>query len=266
MLVLILDNRTVLSSASEAMLLCIHVVIPSLLPYFIFSNLLVASLRGKWVLPLIGFVGGYPAGAQAIRTAYDQQNISEHQARRYLVFCNNAGPAFIFGMISQMFTKAYVPWVLWSIHITGSLLIARMVLQNEHSFSNYTACKKDSSLQDVLLQSIKAIGMVCSWVILFKIMLNTVSAKLLNHTSVALRISVTGLVELTNGCSQLHLINSEYLRFVICAGFLGFGGVCVLFQSISVAKGLGTKEILLGKTLHLGISLVLSALIGYFMF
>jgi hypothetical protein len=47
------------------------------------------------------FLGGYPAGAQAVGQTLHQGGLSRKDAERMLLFCNNPGPSFLFGVLGN---------------------------------------------------------------------------------------------------------------------------------------------------------------------
>ena len=141
MLVLILDAKTALTGAKEGITLCLYTVIPSLFPFIFISGILSSTLvglnlpilrplgklcgipSGSEPLLLLGLIGGYPVGAQNIAHAFNSRQLDKNTARRMLGFCNNAGPAFIFGLMSSMFKSPAAPWFLWLIHIISALAV-----------------------------------------------------------------------------------------------------------------------------------------------
>ena len=138
MLVLILDSRTALAGASEGISICLNTLIPSLFPFILLSILLAGSLSGQEIpilrpatkhcripkgtesLLAIGFLGGYPVGAQNVALLHRAGQLSDQQATRMITICNNAGPAFIFGILGSMFSSCAVPWLLWMIPMCRS--------------------------------------------------------------------------------------------------------------------------------------------------
>ena len=138
MLICILDFKTAFAGAAEGVNLCLTVLIPSLLPFMILASILIQSLGQRSVgklgkilkIPsgaesifLVGLLGGYPIGAQCLSRKYTEDDLSKDEAQRMLAFCNNAGPAFIFGMGSNLFENPYICWLIWGIHILSSILV-----------------------------------------------------------------------------------------------------------------------------------------------
>ena len=276
-LIMILDSKTAFWGASQGLNLCIYTVIPSLFPFFVFSQYLTSELTGLKIrmlrpvmnscgvpeggdsILIMGLVGGYPVGAQCIANAYQNAELSRNDANRMLGFCNNAGPAFIFGMMSSMFENPLVPWVLWIIHICSAILVG-MILPKK-SRSKITPNKtKAITLTDAVIRSIKAMAVVCCWVILFRILICFCSKWFLWILPVTYQAIFTGALELVNGCQALRILNAEPLRFVLSACFLSFGGFCVYLQTISVIGELKSNVYLKGKLLQTYFSFVLSVM------
>ncbi len=80
--------------------------------------------KGGESLLIPAFLGGYPMGAQAISAAYARGQLKKEDASRMLAFCNNAGPAFLFGMIAPLLPEKWMAWSLWGIHIASALVLA----------------------------------------------------------------------------------------------------------------------------------------------
>lgn len=248
MLLLILDSKTVVLGAKEGIEICLTLVIPSLFPYLFFSSILTSTLNRSGSLFLIGMLGGYPAGAQVVRSAYDFGNLSKQSAQRMLGYCNLAGPSFIFGMLSSLFTKAYIPWIIWAIHIlTG--FVPYLIFREKKIQKNLSSAKNASSISDILLRAVRSICLICAWVFLFRILLRVLETRFLSQFPPICRIVLSGILEMTNGCCKLSAV-SEPIRFILCSGFLGFGGICVLLQTSSIVKELGIKFYLGGKLIH----------------
>ncbi len=283
MLILILDTKTALSGANEAISLCIHTVVPSLFPFFVLSGIINSVLTGENLktlrflgricrvpvggesLLLLGFLAGYPVGAQMISEAYKSGSISLHSARRLLGFCSNAGPAFIFGMVAQLFTKPAIPWLLWGVHILSALIVGFIIPSDPLQICN-TRKSLPLSLPQSLQKALKSTATVCGWVVIFRIVIAFCGRWFLWRFPVAIQVLLSGLLELTNGCTSLQELPCEGLRFIMASGFLGFGGLCVVMQTTSVTQEIGLGYYFPGKVLQCLISAVLSVVIQNFIF
>lgn len=275
MLLLILDAKTALMGAAEGIDLCIRSVIPSLFPFFVLSMLLTGALSGTSLpflcplgrlcgvpeggesLLLVGFLGGYPVGAQTVAQQYRDGTLDKFTARRLLGFCSNAGPAFLFGIVAARFSAPWMGWALWGIHILSALLVGAF-LQGKATASVRLERKKPVTLSEALRRSISVMAQVCGWVILFRVLIAFLSRWILWLLPQAAQVVLTGLLELTNGCCSLARIADEGVRFVAASGLLAFGGLCVTMQTLSVTEGLGIGTYLRGKLFQTLLSIALA--------
>lgn len=272
--ILILDSKTALTGAQEGIRLCIQTVIPSLFPFFILSNLLTGAWmgldfpllrpigrlfglpKGAETLLIPAYLGGYPAGAQSVSSIFRSGQISQKTAERLLAFCNNAGPAFLFGMVGQMFSDTGYVWALWGVHIAASWMVSLLFRRKENSGVILTA--KPKGITHAVQTSLSVMASVCAWVILFRVVIAFLNRWILWLLPETLQVAVIGLVELSNGCCSLLSVGSIPVRFVLSSVLLSAGGICVTMQTASAAKGLSLKYYLIGKGLHILFSLILS--------
>lgn len=277
MIALILDSKTALSGAVEGIELCIRTVVPALFPFFLLSSLLTGSFSGRCIpflrpigrlcgmpsgsetILLTGLLGGYPVGARCVCQAYADGHLTRADARRMLGFCSNAGPAFLFGMTGFLFQNKAAPLALWLIHIVSSLMTGA-ILPGRASVQVNGFQKPHRPSVQVLQESLRAIGCVCGWVVIFRIILAFGNRWFLWMLPRTVQTFITGILELTNGYMDLPAIESESARFVLASVFLAFGGICVAMQTGSVAAqaGLDLKYYFTGKLIQTAISAILA--------
>jgi len=277
MLLLILDAKTALQGATEGMNLCIRSIIPSLFPFFLMSVLLTDALTGihfPFLRPLgkicgipkgsesllaVGLLGGYPVGAQCVAQAYKTGQLSRHDAGRMLGFCSNAGPAFLFGMVAAKFSSFGMAWILWGIHILSALAVGA-ILPGKSDCSVQLRSERQETLSGALRRSIGVMAGVCGWVILFRVILSFLEHWFFWLIPEWAQVILSGLLELANGCCSLDGITNEGLRLITASAVLGFGGVCVSMQTLSVTEGLGMGWYFPGKLLQTFFSLILATI------
>ena len=278
MLVLILDGKTALAGARSGIELCLMTVIPALFPFIVLSVLLSGALLGASILPLrpvgkilkmpagteslllCAFLGGYPSGAVAVSEAFRAGSLSKDTAERLLSFCNNAGPAFLFGMTLSLFPDAGAAWLLWGIHILSALAVGILIPGKEYS---PVKLKKGGSSIGVIKKSITVMATVCAWVILFRIIITFLDRWILWLFPPEVRVAVIGVLELSNGCCSLTLVNDVRVRLILCSGMLALGGLCVTMQTLSVTKGLASKKYFQGKLIQFAFSILFCVGLAY---
>jgi hypothetical protein len=278
--ILILDGETALQGAQEGIKLCCMAVIPSLFPLFVVTMLFCGNLSLLHCRPLSyltkicrmpsgsesffipAFLSGYPAGAQALGQAWQDRQISKETAGRMLCFCNNAGPAFLFGMVAPQFPQRWMGFTLWLIHMASAVLVA-MVIPGERGDPISSPGSNSVSIHKALKKSIPVMATICGWIILFRVVLAFFDRWLFSQMPEIAGILLSGILELSNGCLQLQRIESLGLRFVLASGLLGFGGICVGMQTAAVAEGLPMASYWKGKGLQTVFSLLMAMIIQF---
>lgn len=281
--VLIMDTKTAIAGAQEGIGLCIRSLIPSLFPlmvisaYFcnVYARIKLPILKpimkfcripeGAEALFVIGLLGGYPVGAKAVADAHKQGTLAHDTAKRLLCFCNNAGPAFIFGIVSSQFGNPLVPWLILLVQVL-SVIVTGCLIPGETGEFTAVSPSSATNFVHIFQDSLKAICSVCGWVILFRTLLAILYRWLFCFFPSTLQIVLTGVLEIANGCLALDQIKNSGLRFILSSGFLSFGGICVYLQTISVSGTLNTDHYFPGKILQCLISIMLSGVVQPFVF
>ena len=280
-LVLILDGKTAITGAQEGIELCLRTVIPSLFPFFLLSIVLTSSVlgapshllrplqklcripSGSEPILLTGFLGGYPVGAQSAANAYENGQLSKQAAERLLMFCNNAGPSFLFGIIGSQFPGMIFPWLLWGIHLLSAVEVS-FLFPPVSSSPVMPAVSKSVTLPEALQKALTVMATVCGWVIVFRVILTFLNRWIFWLFPREFQVMLTGILELANGCCSLSKIDHVGLRFLCCAGMISFGGICVTLQTASVIGKLDIRYYLKGKLLQTFFSLVLASVCQFF--
>ncbi len=281
--VLILDAKTALKGAQDGVALCLHSVIPSLLPFILISLIFNASITGRSVrmlrplcrlcgiaegtesIILLGFLGGYPIGAQSVNDAFVHGYISRRNAQRLLGFCNNAGPAFLFGIAGSLFPETSAVWWLWGIHVASALIVGILLPVEEHPSKSSTHV--DSlSLPKALEKAIKIMAGICGWVIVFRVLILFCKKWFLWLFPLPLQALFCGIMELTNGIYALMDLPLLGQRFIFASVILAFGGICVSMQTMHVTQAVGRSLYFPGKLIQAVICFLLAAITQYFIF
>lgn len=141
-LFLLLFSKNNLAAAKSGLVLWANSVLPSLLPFFIATELLgytnIVPLCGKLLnklmrpifnVPgegafalLMGIISGYPVGAKIVANLKEQKLCNSIEAERLLSFTNNSGPLFIVGTVGiGLFLDSSIGLILFFTHILACL-------------------------------------------------------------------------------------------------------------------------------------------------
>lgn len=279
MMILIFDARTAISGIHAGIDICLRTLIPSLFPFFVLSGIMTSALMGQslfWLRPIgrlcrmpegsepllaMGILSGYPVGAGNLWNAYQRGQLSLPEARRMVTFCNNAGPAFIFGVLGPFFPSQKWTLELWVIQVISSIAIG--IISEETDTKKERAPLKGRTF-DIMNNAIRSMSSVCGWVIFFRMVFEFLNRWLLNQIPPLAQIVLTGLIELSNGALRLNLIDDISIRFLIASIILSLGGLCILMQTLTVFPKLDIRHYLTGRMLHAAISFLLSMIVILF--
>ena len=268
--------QEVSAAVTEGLRLSVSVLIPSLFPFFICVNLTSAlgltGVLARVFAPvmrqmfhvsgagctavLCGAAGGYPSGAQCVAALYREGQLSRAEAEYLLLFCNNAGPAFILGIAgSGVFQSARAGMWLYLIHAAAATavglvfcFIRKCIMKPETSCfvqvsgtsCNFPAAgrrKPSPSPAAAFIGAVRggvtAMAGVCGFVIFFLVVLRLAESFLGMLLPIA-----AGFVELTNGILRL---TADRAGFISAAALLGWGGLSVHCQTAAVLGGSGVS-------------------------
>ena len=277
MVLLLLSPQQAVEAVRQAMQLCAGSVIPSLFPFLVLSSLVMNSIPspgpslstfpGRWLgcsptgarVFLLSLLGGYPVGPRLMGQLVRRGELSHREAEHLLLFCNNAGPAFVLGFVGLgLFGSLRAGVWLYLLHALSALIIA-LLFHPRQSFSAPAQSRPSSpSFSQELVEAITSAGSamvrVCAFITFFYTALHLFSQR----TGIAHPL-VLGFVELTCGLTRLSPTRGG---FVMAAGLLGWGGLSVHAQAAAALEGTGVslKNHLRGKLLQ-GI---FAAFLGFF--
>ena len=117
--IMLIFPRQTFEGAESGLLLWFQIVLPTLLPFIILSNLLIHTNAVTYISSIVkpfiqklfrvsdygcyavfvGFLCGYPMGAKVVADLIQTEKISEEEGQYLLSFCNNTSPMFIISFI-----------------------------------------------------------------------------------------------------------------------------------------------------------------------
>lgn len=195
-----------------------------------------------------------------VHEAYSVGHISKSNAEKLLPICNNAGPAFIFGMLSHIFPNKILLWTIWGTQILSSLLILFLSSFEKHPHKKEKSTINPKSLSQALWTAIHSMASVCGWVIIFKTFLSILNHRIFTLLNPTIGIVFFGICELANGCFALSALDSQPLQYILCNMFLSFGGLCVTMQTVSASTSLCIKQYIKHKIAQCAIACTIAYL------
>ncbi len=280
--------QEVSASVTEGLRLSVSVLIPSLFPFFICVNLTSAlgltGVLARVFAPvmrrmfhvsgagctavLCGAAGGYPSGAQCVAALYREGQLSRAEAEYLLLFCNNAGPAFLFGAVGTVLGIGMTGCLLlWGIHLLSALVIGLVNRPKEAPNAALPPIQR-ANASGAVVEAVRSAGQAVLQITMF-VAAFSVLARLLTMAAAHILPDgvctvLTGMLELSGGIAALAAMPIALRwKLALASFFLGFGGLCVWMQTQAVLApaGLSGCGMLLAK-LAQGL---LAALITFFL-
>ena len=275
---LLLWPEQAVAAARDGLRLCGNVIVPSLFPFFVLSSLVVelglsrylGRLFQRFMVPLfrvngacasalaLGFVGGYPVGARTAIALYRSGQCTKTETERLLAFCNNSGPAFIFGVVGAgIFHSGPVGLLLYLTHVAASLAVG-LLFRFYKPHDGPASPRGSSSVQfqtgnagaaftRSVTGALSGILNICAFVICFTVILRLLTLcgaldlaaevlaflfRPLGLDRIWARRLLTGVVELSSGVTALSggAISG---RLSMAAFMLGWAGLSVHCQVLA---------------------------------
>lgn len=204
---LLVFSNTNLSSAKNGLALWANSVVPSLLPFFIATELLshtnVISILGKYLnkfmrpvfnvpgegaFPFImGIISGYPMGAKIVSNFKKQGVCTCNEAERLIAFTNNSGPLFIIGTVGiGLFKDTKTGILLFLTHLLACLTVGflfRWWKTSKKRFEKKGDCPFSSQesislsnlgeiLSSSIMNAINTVFLIGGFVVLFSVIIS----------------------------------------------------------------------------------------------
>lgn len=267
-----------LSAAKEGVNLWLFVVVPSLLPFFILNDMMVAldvpknisyifspvskvlfntSGYGAYAF-IMSIFSGYPSGAKITSSLIKSGHITKDEGQRILTFSSTSGPLFIIGAVGTgMLKSVSAGYMLFASHILGAILNGIMyniifhksVPKKPKNVFEFSRDSIDASqlLGSSILSSLITCGYIGGYIILFSVII-----KLFNKinffyipflTGIVKKLAsflIQGSIEISSGSSIIALstLPMEF-KLILLSFIISFGGLSILGQVTTVVSGTG---------------------------
>lgn len=236
---------------SDGIKLCAEIIIPSLFSFMFLADFIITSgfykkfdcleflMRRVFKQPacsasviFMSLIGGFPIGAKMTAGFYEKGKLTENEAQRLLMFCTNAGPAFV---INAVGIAMLGNWQKGAV-LCGSLTLSSLLIgvatrffaeETPHATIHTDEKNLPSPLSTSFVSSVSnAVGAmlnICGFVILFSCLGNLSCILNIPENIVS---SAKAISEVTTGCCSLaNGVPLEYIALI-----LGWSGICVHFQ------------------------------------
>ena len=251
----------VLDGARYGLNLWFSTLVPTLLPFMVFSNFLIQShliedllyLPGRFTQKylglstsglyafLCGFFFGYPSGAKILSDLLKTDQISQREASWLLGFCNNISPAFLstYFLTLHLAHPEKIPLTFLLLYGIPAFLCLSFLFfrRTPHPFREKKTSKPvlslallDACIYDAITVLLKLGG----YILLFAILSNAITY--IPYLSLQKASFLISALEITNGIPAISDAFPYPESYLLLLPFLAFGGFCSIMQTGSVIK------------------------------
>lgn len=261
--------KEVFNGASEGLLLWFQILFPTLFPFLLITDLLMATggirmiskvlsvpfgilfrVSGEGSFAVVaGFLCGYPMGAKITADLIRNQSISVEEGTYLLSFCNNTSPIFIMNFLVWKTLRkelASEPGDSFRTPVVMSFPFRKIYKSGRKRGGgrntlgmqrNYIMKKK--SVESCMMDSFETIVKVGGYLIIFSVLLELAEQTGQKNIAATLLLST---LEVTNGILMIAKRFPEIsTAYPLLIGLTSMGGICSMAQTQSMIRGTGLK-------------------------
>ena len=288
-ILLLINSNIIINTVVYSINIFKKSIFPSLLPFFIISELLInygfIEFISKLFKPLMklfkinpnasfilvmSMISGFPSNSKYTKDLYLKGIINEYDASKILMFTHFSNPLFIMGAISITFlhNKKIGLFILIIHYLTNFIigLLLRNLIKTDINITNINKQESKSFsivLKEAILNSFNTLFLILGTIIVFLIITNLLNEYIAFNTLI--KGIISGILEMTGGISNISSLNiSLKLKSTLIGMILSFGGISVHMQVKSIIADTPIKyhPYLLARLLHCSIT----GLLIYYLF
>ncbi len=265
--VFFVETPVIIQSAKESLVICGSVIIPSLFPFMVLSELLLLfridrlfdKLFGKiferiFKAPreaisafVLGMICGFPVGTRLSYSLYEKGKISNDELLHLLLFCNIQSTAFIINTVGATLLESRRAGVFIYLSQIVALVIVGIlyprIFKIKKSTENTEISTKNMRLSLAVkltrsvVGSVTGILSICGFLVFFSVLCGIcfdITEKLQIPRVIPLALS--SVLEMSCGCIRAAQCLPPHQAFIFSSMTLAFSGLSLHFQIFSLCK------------------------------
>ena len=270
---MIRNSDVAIKYVKDGLSLSASVLIPSLFPFMVVSDIFVRSgaartlgsllsapmrtlfgIRGEGAVAVVlGALCGFPIGARCAVSLFDSGRISGEECERLMALSSNPSSAFLISAVGvSLFGSRAFGRVLYIATLASSATVGVVAgalsrrrakkAPSERPLDTPRESLNDrfraSDISDAIASSADAMLRVCAFVVFFVAFTGTLCEMLdALPLSQTLKAAVCGIFELTGGVTEAAKLRPVEIGGVLAAFASGWSGLSVLLQISSICRG-----------------------------
>ena len=263
---LLVNADFAMDGVRQGLSLCTETLFPSLFPFLVLSELLIASGAGEALGRLfsrpvaalfglsesgaasliLGFFCGFPVGTTSAMAFYRKEELSREELQRLVLFANNPSSGFLIGAVGEaLFGSKTVGIALFCITLLSASTLGLFLhiffgKVNQKYKTAGNGIRKSFSAADFtagVKRAFSSLLQVCAFVLFFSCISKCLAPLILElNLPQSAGVLLSGILEMTSGISGAITLLSPSLAFLFIAFFASFAGLSVALQIFSVAE------------------------------
>ena len=249
--------------------LCARAVVPSLFPFMVLSELLIASGAGEWLTSflapllgkfpglsrsgccavILGLICGFPVGARCAILAYEKGTLSHSECECVLACSSIPSSAFLIGTVgTTLWGNATFGVHLYLCAIVSALLsgfllyVVKKKKIKEDSITNIPPSSPVRFDVKMFPKSVKNATMatlfICAYVVFFSTLVGAIELILFRFGATSnVTALLSSLLELSGGVSAASQLGNYRFATALTGAAVGWSGLSVHCQMLTLCEG-----------------------------
>ncbi len=248
----VLFSEETSDSIIKSISVCINVIIPSMFIYMVLSSYIISSSLYKTIFKIpynllnriirldehlfsmfcLSLIGGYPVGIKLMRETIAQNKNFPAIAEKASAFCYCISPTFAITMIGiNLYNSAEIGLLVYIANVITNVIMAIIYSRIYNLKKNYNQCEYNGNLICSITSSSSSLFKICAVIIIFNAVI-TAAETALTTFGINTPIIIKSIFEISN---VLNFKNPDIALLPVISAIASTGGICVLFQSYSLA-------------------------------
>ena len=273
--VFLTNSSLVINAVNQGISVFVKNVLPSLMPFFILSDILLnynyfdnlkRVFKFKYAnFLIVSMISGLPSNAKYLNDMIKNSSISVNDASRVLAFSFFPNPMFVIGTVGMLFNNKVYPVIVLAILYFSSFIIYLInykSLEDKDFVSDKNKVEFFTLLKSSIQNSFSTLLVILGVIVVFTIVISIIKYYLRVNQEVITVINI--ILELTTGVKSVSVLNTPLVyKYSLLAFGLSISGMSVIMQAFGIMSGskLDYKAFVKNKVLVVLISTMLTFIV-----
>ncbi len=273
--VFLTNSSLVINAVNQGISVFVKNVLPSLMPFFILSDILLnynyfdnlkRIFKFKYAnFLIVSMISGLPSNAKYLNDMIKNSCISVSDASRVLAFSFFPNPMFVIGTVGMLFNNKVYPVIVLVILYFSSFivyLINYKSLEDKDFVSDKSKVKFFTLLKSSIQNSFSTLLVILGVIVVFTVIISIIKYYLRINQEVITVINI--ILELTTGVKSVSVLNIPLVyKYTLLAFGMSISGMSVIMQAFGIMSGskLDYKVFVKNKVLVVLISVFLTFIV-----